>query len=341
MPASAKILRAALASLTWLLPAADYPEAEIANREVRVKLYLPDARSGYYRATRFDWSGIVHSLRYKGHEFFGPWFDGARPEIRDFIHEGGNIVAGPCSAVTGPAEEFSPLGWEQAKPGGNFVKIGVGTLRKPAEDRYDNFRLYEIADTGRWTVRRDRTSVEFVQDLSDSASGYAYTYRKTVRLAGNGAGIVLEHSLKNRGSRAIATRVYNHNFLVLDRQPPGPDSVITVPFEIRSPRPPEKRLAGIRGNRIVYVKTLEGSEVARTPIEGFGGSSRDHEIRIENSRLGVGVKITGDRPLVNAALWSIRTVLSVEPFIAVATRPGEEFTWTWAYEFYPLPARGR
>ena len=40
------------------LPAADPPQAEITNGQIRVKLYLPDARNGYYRATRFDWSGV-------------------------------------------------------------------------------------------------------------------------------------------------------------------------------------------------------------------------------------------------------------------------------------------
>jgi len=32
------------------------------------RLYLPDVRKGYYRATRFDWSGVVGSLKFKGHE---------------------------------------------------------------------------------------------------------------------------------------------------------------------------------------------------------------------------------------------------------------------------------
>src|ERR1019366_1116453 len=41
------------------LAAAGFPDAEISNGSVRAKLYLPDARQGYYRATRFDWSGQI------------------------------------------------------------------------------------------------------------------------------------------------------------------------------------------------------------------------------------------------------------------------------------------
>jgi hypothetical protein len=45
------------------------PQAEITNGELRAKVYLPDACRGFYRGTRFDWSGIVSSLEYKGHNF--------------------------------------------------------------------------------------------------------------------------------------------------------------------------------------------------------------------------------------------------------------------------------
>ena len=36
-----------------------YPSAEISNEEVKMKIYLPDAEKGLYRATRFDWSGVI------------------------------------------------------------------------------------------------------------------------------------------------------------------------------------------------------------------------------------------------------------------------------------------
>ncbi len=33
--------------------------------------HLPDAENGMYRATRFDWSGVIGSVKYKGHEYLG------------------------------------------------------------------------------------------------------------------------------------------------------------------------------------------------------------------------------------------------------------------------------
>jgi hypothetical protein len=317
-----------------LLPAADFPNAEIKNSEVRVKIYLPDAKKGYYRGTRFDWSGVVYSLQYKGHDYYGPWFQKTDPKVRDFVYEGPDIIAGPCSAITGPVDEFRPLGWEEAKPGGNFVKIGVGALRKPDESRYDNYRLYEVAGPGKWTIRKNRDSVEFTQELADSSSGFGYTYRKTVRLTKGKPEMVLEHSLKNTGTRAIQTSVYNHNFLVLDGQPPGPGFVITVPFQIQTERPPNKELAEVRGNQIVYLKTLENRDVVTTPVRGFSDSPSDNEIRLEHRKLGAGVRISADRPLSSESLWSIRTVVSMEPFVSMAIEPGNEFTWKSTYRYF-------
>src|SRR5262249_25083009 len=116
------------------------PTAEIRNDRIRVKLYLPDAGRGYYRGTRFDWSGMIGGLEYAGHRYYGPWFDRIDPPVRDFTYAGAEIVVGRASGATGPAEEFvtgdTALGFEEAAPGGAFGKIGGGALRKPhdAED---------------------------------------------------------------------------------------------------------------------------------------------------------------------------------------------------------------
>src|SRR5579871_174774 len=105
------------------------PQAELTNGILKVQFYLPDAKNGFYRGTRFDWSGVIGNLEYKGHRYYGPWFTKTDPAVIDFVYKGTDIVAGPCSAVTGPAEEFSTddkaLGFDETKPGGTFIKIGV------------------------------------------------------------------------------------------------------------------------------------------------------------------------------------------------------------------------
>jgi hypothetical protein len=320
------------------------PQAEISNGSLKVRLYLPDREKGYYRGTRFDWSGVIGSLEYKGHNYYGPWFTKTDPTVNDFIYDGADIVAGPCSAVTGPVDEFSTdgkaLGYDQAKPGGTFIKIGVGVLRKPQEGGpYSPYRLYEIVDPGIWKVATTPTAITFIHDLADPSSGYGYHYEKTIRLVEGRPEMVMDHRLKNTGQRPLTTSVYNHNFLVLDRQPPGPDFVLKVPFAIKPTQPPDTALAEVRGNQVVYRKALRDRDVVYTRFEGFGPTAADYHVTIENKKVGAGMKITGDRPLSAAALWSIRSVLAVEPFVAMTVDPGREFTWKYTYSYYLLDGR--
>jgi hypothetical protein len=134
------------------------PQIEISDKTIHAKIYLPDAHQGYYQATRFDWSGVIASLEANGHSYFGKWFDRYDPKIND--------------SITGPVEEFQALGYNESKPGETFVKIGVGSLRKPNEPAYRQFGTYEIADPGRWTIHKGASWIEFTQQLSD-ADGYS------------------------------------------------------------------------------------------------------------------------------------------------------------------------
>jgi len=85
------------------------------------------------------------------------------------------------------------------------------------------------------------------------------------------------------------------------------------------------------------MKPLSGEDQLAVPIQGFGDTAKDAEIVIENRKVGAGVRITGDRPLVRDLLWSIRTVLAIEPYIAIDIQPTAEFTWKNMFEYYTLP----
>ncbi len=135
-------------------PTPRYPEATLSNDQIRVRVYLPDPERGFYRSTRFDWSGVIASLEFQGHQYYGPWFTGTDPTVRDFIYKSDTeLIASPQSAITGPAEEFSrPQGFAEAKPGGTFVKVGVGVLRKKDDAAYSAYSNYDIVSTGKWEV---------------------------------------------------------------------------------------------------------------------------------------------------------------------------------------------
>ncbi|HOW68175.1 MAG TPA: hypothetical protein P5186_07455 [Candidatus Paceibacterota bacterium] len=305
--------------------AAGFPEAEISNGIVRARLHLPVPGTGFYQGTRFDWSGAVSSLQYKGHEFFGQWFERYDPKIHD--------------AITGPVEEFltrgSGLGYTEAKPGGTFLRIGVGTVRKPHEPAYQRFHTYDIVDHGKWSTRKGTNWIEFVHELKDP-SGYAYVYAKTLRLVQNQPVLVLEHTLQNTGQKSIETDQYNHNFFMIDRQPVGPGCVVIFPFEVHAQRDLQG-LAKVADRKLEFLKELEPGKSVFTELGGFGSSPKDYDFRIENRQAGAGVRIKGDQPIVNLFFWSIRTTLCPEPYIRIKVDPGQSANWKIDYQFYSLP----
>lgn len=325
--------------------ATNAPQAEISNNLIKMRLYLPDRKQGFYLGTRFDWSGVIGSLVYKGHNYYGPWFTKSDPSVHDFIFDGADIVAGSCGTITGPVEEFSTngkaLGYDQAPAGGTFVKIGVGVLRKPDDgSAYDPYRLYKIVDPGSWKVRTTGDSIEFIHSLVDPTSDYVYHYEKTIRLVAGRPEMVMEHRLKNMGKRPLTTSVYNHNFLVLDGQTTGPDFDLKMPFEIKATPALNSALAEVRGKQIVFKKALQDRDVLYTPFQGFGTTAADYQFTIENKKVRAGITITGDRPLSKAAVWSIRSVLSIEPFVTMTIDPDREFSWKYTYRYFLLDGRG-
>ena len=307
-------------------PPPDAPTATIAHGRLKASLYLPDSKSGYYRGARFDWAGQVSSLTWKGHEYFGQWFDSYDPTLHD--------------AIQGPVEEFltadaSSIGYAEAAAGGTFVRIGIGVLRKPAgETSLQRFGRYEIVDNGKWTTRQGKDRIAFVHELKDG-TGYAYTYRKTLRLAGSQ--LIIEHELKNTGTKPIATSVYNHNFFTLDRKTTGPDNVVRFPFAPKAARP-LNGMAEVRGREIAIARPFEAKENVFTELEGFGTAASDNGFEMENRATGAGVRVAGDRPLSKLYFWSAYRTVCPEPYVDASVEPGSTTSWTITYTFYEAKA---
>jgi hypothetical protein len=319
------------------------PQRTIRNGLIEAKVYLPDRAHGFYRGTRFDWAGVIGTFTTLGHSFYDPWFTQTDASVNDFIFRGREIVAGACSAITGPAEEFhaegSPaFGYAEAKAGGTFVKIGVGVLRKPDDAPYDHYRLYDVVDDGKWMVSAKRDAITFTQRVLDPSSGYGYEYRKTVSLVRGKREMLIEHSLKNIGRKPIESRVYDHNFLVLDHQTTGPDFEVQLPYTIVPLLPVDATLGRIDGRSILFKKPIEGEERFTLSLSGFSDQAKDYNIVINNRKANVRVEIQGDRPLYQESMWAIRSVLAVEPFVRLSIAPGETTTWAYRYTYSTLRA---
>ena len=303
------------------IPPQKFPEAEISNGIIHAHLYLPDSEKGYYRGTRFDWSGVIPSLEYKGHSYYGQWFEKYSPTTHD--------------AVMGPVEEFAPVGFSEIKPGESFIKIGVGALSKPDESAYSSFKLYNIVNPGKWKVKIQPDQVQFIHKLSDA--GYAYEYQKTIQLTRGKPEMIISHTLKNEGLKTIETNVYNHNFLMIDKQPAGPGYVIKFPVNVTGKGQGIGDIVQIRNNQLTFLRELTNSDkVYCGGLEGLSNSAKDYDLKIENRKTGAGVRITCDQPISKLVFWASPTTVCPEPYIRIKVGPGQEFTWKIYYEYYTL-----
>jgi len=307
------------------LSAQDFPQAEISNKMIRAKLYLPDIEKGYYRGSRFDWSGVIPELEYKGHSFFAQCFNSYDPKIHN--------------AILGPVEEFTELGYDKAKVGEEFIRIGIGGFKKTDEKSIERFGFYEISNPGKWDIKTADDKVIFTHTLNDAA-GYSYVYTKTVMLKEGEPKLVLQHSLKNTGNKTMETVVYNHNFFVIDNQPVGPAIVIKFPFDIIGKWNNPDGLSVIDGKNIRYTRELvAGENVMIEDVKGHSNSISDYDFRIENIKTGAGVRITCNRPISKIIFWSSYKTSCPEPYIDINVKPGEEFTWDITYEFYTFSSQ--
>ena len=306
----------ASASLAEASGSEEYPFMRISNRAVSAVVCPPDAANGYYRSTRFDWSGVVRDLRCRGHRYIAPWQTRHDP----LRHDG----------LTGPVDEFTPVGYERARPGEEFLKIGVGTLRRFSEDPYDRFRLHEIVNPGIRETITARDRVEFRHRLLSDE--YGYDYRKTLRLTPE-PGLRIEYALKNLGPAILSGYVYNHNFFTLDRMTTGPETEIRFPF-----RPSgtwreaydcvELTRDGIRFNR----ELRRGEVVFMGDLHSPDPATRRYEFSIRNLRTGAGIRTSGSGELSHMVFWAHANVACLEPYTSFQVFPGETGVWQINYE---------
>lgn len=327
------VVRGEAASGPAAFESPDVPKLWISNGAVQALVLLPDAKAGYYRGSRFDWSGLIAQVKWQGHSYFGEWKASHDPEGHD--------------DVVGPAEEFGmgvpgvpgPLGYGEAKPGGTFIKIGVGLLERIEEPEYRFWHDYRIVKPGGWEVRSGSNWVEFRQNLTDE-SGWGYSYTKRVSLTEDRPEMMIAHSLRNVGSKPFVTSHYCHNFTIIGDEPIGPSYRVRFPFAVTA-KVAMGELAAVHGNTLMFTRELKQDDYIYGELGGFTGSASDNGATVENVRAGAGVTIAGDRPVSEYHFYAARRAACPEPFVQLALAPGEQVEWKTRYTFFQLGAGER
>jgi hypothetical protein len=307
------------------LPSA-YPHVALSNGLLEMSVFLPDIDRGFYRSTRFDWTGIPGQITFRGHTYFmkrpfqrphDPLAPGHGMSLAEEFDIGGNVPV--------------PQRFEEAKPGETFMKIGAGSLEKPADGKPYAFVVpYRLADPGKRSTRHGRNWIEFTHTLRD-AHGFGYVYTKRMELRTGRPELVISHSLKNTGKRDISATQYCHNFFILDGERIGKNYRLDLAFIPRfsadlSPS------AVVRDSSIVIER--EPAQALFAVFEGYGSTPAFNRAVIRNTRTGAGVDIRGDFPLAAFNFFSESYSFCPELFVKIAVAPGKTQHWKRTYTFF-------
>lgn len=291
---------------------------ELSKGTTRLTMVRPDVNEPYYRGTRFDRSGIILSLEHGGRSYISQWFH----EYDPFKHD----------AVSGPAEEFSPIGYDEAVPGGGFLKLGVGLLEKD-ENEYDRFHLYKTLDEGEWLLESGADHADFTHRLS--TGGFAYCYHKKVSIPEEGL-LTLEHCIENKGKKVMDLYVYNHNFFILDGATTGKDSVIMLPFRPEGHWREDYDCVHLTSNGIRFDRDLKLDErVFMGDLKG-PQPQEHYTFKLANLANGMTVDARSDATMEYAVFWSNHEVACLEPYTRLLIGPGHKVKWKIEYRFGTL-----
>ena len=282
---------------------------------MELTLCPPSFEDGYYRGTRFDHSGIFRKIEIGGFTIADEWFDRYNPLAHD--------------AVCGTSEEFGESGYDDAEVGEVFIKPGVGLLLKEDDAPYDHFKLYKVADAGKWTVTCDEDTAVFVHVVD--SDDWGYVYEKVVRIL-DGNHYEISHRLCNTGQNNIEGEMYNHNFFTFSDARPGPDIEIDFPFEPCGNWRAEYDSVALSPKGIRYSRPIQpGESVFMGNLKPSDGSDVTGEV-FSMTAAGHRVTFGSDLPFHRIAFWSNHRVGCIEPFIPYCLEPGDELEWTYTYE---------
>ena len=269
----------------------------------------------YYRGTRFDHSGVFRAIYKDGRNYADEWF----PVYDPLKHD----------AVCGPSEEFGEIGFDEAAPGGRFLKPGIGWLRRPDDEAYDRFRLYEVLDEGLRTTEVREDSVVFGQRLD------RYNYLKTIRLNGNDSFEII-HSLENLGDTPLKCTHYNHNFFTLSNDSVGPSREIDFPFRPDGHWRSEYDNVRLTENGIRFTGAVppEGPSVFMGDLHAASRMVEPIDFKVRDLGSGLGVRVSCPLPFTHIVFWSNDRVACIEPYILLDIAPGQSAEWTLTYRLF-------
>ncbi len=266
----------------------------------------------YYLGTRFDRSGIFRRIELGDYVFADEWFQTYNPLAHD--------------AVCGPSEEFVTVDFEGIETGDSFVKVGVGLLKRPDDNPYDWFRLYDIEEPGKWDIDDHTDHIVYRHQLE----GW-YIYVKEIKIESERT-LSISHTLKWQHPQTLKGHTYNHNFFTFNNTPVGSERTIDFPFTPTGNWRMKYDNVALVKNGIRFI-----APITKTPSV-YMGNLHDSNNKLTDYQSVISEKersitIQGSEPLSHYVFWSNPQVACVEPYMPLKLHQGESKHWKIIYTF--------
>ncbi|MBT8288391.1 MAG: hypothetical protein KJO00_10245 [Bacteroidia bacterium] len=287
--------------------------AHIFKNEI-LEIHIDSPDEGY-NFSRFDWTGKIGTVKFKN----------AFLTVTEKIDGRAEHLYGK-----GFCNEFgidNALGFDDAKNGDWFHKIGIGLLRKNG-DVYDFNNTYEIKPA------RFKTTVEseklIIECFSDDYNGYSYVLKKEISINKNKFSI--KYLLKNTGEKDIVTDEYNHNFMAMDKELMGPDYKMRFSFQLKPGQfgeavNPEQKI--VMGPDMLTFNGTPEEQFFYSNISGDELVDPEWELINLRNKLRIRESVSFQTNKIN--LWGWKHVICPELFIRLSINPGQSAEWSRYY----------
>lgn len=264
-----------------------------------------------YNFSRFDWTGKIVKVKFQDiavSTIESPDYENKNHFGKGFYNEFGIDTA---------------LGYDEAKTGDWFHKIGVGLLKKDDES-YLFSKAYEI-QPAEFTTSTEPNKI-IITCRSQAVNGYAYLLTKEIELLESG--FVIRYHLENSGEKAIRTDEYTHNFLAINNDLMGRDYILKFPFQLQ----PQKFDAAVNPGEKIDIGG-KGIQFNSAPDAQFffsnlsGGETIDSDWELINRKRNIAIRETTSFQTDKINLWGWQHVISPELFHQIAISPGQSAQW--------------
>lgn len=278
------------------------------------------ADTGAYQGTRFDWTGFISqvTLNRGGHTFCVPE----------------SLVPGQGTGGIGLCNEFGisrAIGYDDAAVGEWFPKPGVGLLQKVSEAPYAFAGNYPLIPFQVIEERSEAAVAYLVQPME--CRGYSMLLTKRIVLEEDRLNI--NYTLENKGSKALLTDEYIHNFIGMNGMNAGEDYKLRLPGKPEIEQPESEYTEGLlRRSGDVFSWNREPDRPFYCKLTGWDVAESDFYWEIVHQPGGTGLRESGDFRPDRMALWGERHVISPEVFTDISILPRHSRHWRRSYQFF-------